>query len=72
MSSFDRQSHKRSDLDEVSLSEHPTIVTVSKLRVRSDLAFAEMAARHEDTLLDDVSLTDWDQCEWQWSSIFIE
>ena len=33
-----------------------------------DAAFREMAARGDDTLLDDVSpsLSDWDEEEWEW------
>jgi hypothetical protein len=61
MSSFDR--------DEAWLSEHSTVLVTPKLRIGWDLAFAEMAAQHEDTLLDDVIRTDWDQ--WEWSPIII-
>ncbi|BAY12859.1 AbrB/MazE/SpoVT family DNA-binding domain-containing protein [Calothrix sp. NIES-2098] len=38
----------------------------SKLRVGWDEAFATMAERHDDVLLDDVNTTDWDRAEWQW------
>lgn len=32
-----------------------------------DAAFAEMAARGDDKLLDDIpSTTDWDEEEWEW------
>jgi hypothetical protein len=60
MSSFDRPERKQSYRDKHCLSEHPTILTTPKLRICWDLAFAEMAAKHEDTLLDDVSTTDWE------------
>jgi len=29
-------------------------------------AFAEMASQQDDTLLDDVNTTTWDQIEWEW------
>jgi antitoxin MazE len=35
----------------------------SKLRVGWDAAFAAMAERHDDALLDDFSTTDWDRVE---------
>lgn len=31
-----------------------------------DEAFAAMAQRHDDVLLDDGSMTLWDQTEWEW------
>jgi hypothetical protein len=71
MSSSDRQRHKGKHRDEACLSEHTIVCTTSKLRIGWDLAFAEVAARHEDTLLDDVGTTDWDRCEWEWSPIFV-
>ncbi len=37
-----------------------------KIRVGWDEAFAAMAQRQDDTLLDDVSTTNWDQVEWEW------
>jgi hypothetical protein len=69
MSSCDRQWRKQSYRDEAWLSEHSTVLATPKLRIGWDLAFAEMAVRHEDTLLDDVITTDWDQ--WEWSPIVI-
>jgi antitoxin MazE len=36
-------------------------------RVGWDNAFAAMAEYHDDTLLDDLSTTDWDDAEWDWS-----
>ncbi len=39
---------------------------VSQVRSGWTEAFAEMAARGDDRLLDDVVLTDWDESEWQW------
>jgi len=29
-------------------------------------AFAAMAERHDDTLLDEVDTTEWDYLEWEW------
>ncbi len=46
--------------------DHLTIRTAPQLRMGWDLAFASMAAEHDDVLLDDVSTTDWEQCEWEW------
>jgi antitoxin MazE len=37
-----------------------------RLRVGWDEAFAAMAERHDDVLLDDINTTDWDQVEWEW------
>ncbi|MFB2937886.1 AbrB/MazE/SpoVT family DNA-binding domain-containing protein [Aerosakkonemataceae cyanobacterium BLCC-F154] len=37
-----------------------------KIRVGWDEAFAAMAQRQDDILLDDVSTTNWDQVEWEW------
>jgi antitoxin MazE len=37
-----------------------------KLRVGWDEAFAAMAERHDDILLDDVNTTEWDHFEWEW------
>jgi antitoxin MazE len=39
---------------------------VSQVRSGWAEAFAEMAARGDDRLLDEVVLTDWDESEWQW------
>jgi antitoxin MazE len=46
--------------------DHLTIRTAPQLRMGWDLAFTDMAKEHDDVLLDDVSTTDWDQCEWEW------
>lgn len=43
-----------------------TIRAAQKLRTGWDKAFAAMADRHDDVLLDDVSTTDWDLVEWEW------
>jgi hypothetical protein len=58
MSSFDR--------DKAWLDDHPTVFTAPKIRIKWDLAFAEMAAQHEDALLDDFITTNWDQDEWEY------
>ncbi len=39
---------------------------VSQVRSGWAEAFAEMAVRGDDRLLDEVVLTDWDESEWQW------
>ncbi len=46
--------------------DHLTIRTAPQLRMGWDLAFAAMAAQHDDVLLDDVSTTDWERDEWEW------
>ncbi|MBW4549982.1 MAG: AbrB/MazE/SpoVT family DNA-binding domain-containing protein [Aphanocapsa sp. GSE-SYN-MK-11-07L] len=46
--------------------DHLTIRTASRLRNGWDEAFAEMADRHDDILLDEINPTDWDQVEWEW------
>jgi hypothetical protein len=69
MSNFDRQWRKQSYRDKAWLSEHSTVLATQKLRIGWDLAFAEMAVRHEDTLLDDVITTDWEQ--WEWLPVFM-
>ncbi|OUL30087.1 MazE family transcriptional regulator [Nostoc sp. RF31YmG] len=38
----------------------------TKLRVGWDEAFAAMAKRQNDVLLDDVNTTNWDRVEWEW------
>ena len=37
-----------------------------KIRVGWDEAFAAMAQRQDDILLDDFIITNWDQNEWEW------
>jgi antitoxin MazE len=37
-----------------------------RLRVGWDEAFAAMAERDDDVLLDDINTTDWDRVEWEW------
>jgi hypothetical protein len=61
MSSFDR--------DKALLSKRSKALATPKLRVGWNLFFAEMATEHDNTLLDDVIATDWD--EWEWSLIII-
>jgi antitoxin MazE len=46
--------------------DHLTIRTAPQLRMGWDLAFADMAAKYDDVLLDDVSTTEWEQDEWEW------
>ncbi len=38
----------------------------ARSRVGWDEAFATMAERKDDVLLDDVSTTNWEQVEWEW------
>jgi len=47
-------------------SDRLIIRAASRLRVGWDEAFATMAERHDDVLLDDVNTTDWDRVEWEW------
>ena len=42
------------------------IRTAPHQRAGWDAAFATMAEHHDDTLLDDISPTDWDDAEWDW------
>jgi len=42
------------------------IRTAPRQRAGWDVAFAAMADHHDDTLLDDLSTTDWDDAEWEW------
>ncbi|MFZ4677492.1 MAG: AbrB/MazE/SpoVT family DNA-binding domain-containing protein [Nodosilinea sp.] len=42
------------------------IRTAPRQRAGWDAAFAAMAEHHDDTLLDDISPTDWDDAEWDW------
>jgi antitoxin MazE len=46
--------------------DHLIIRTASRLRTGWDEAFAAMSEQHEDVLLDEVNVTDWDQVEWEW------
>ncbi len=46
--------------------DHLIIRTAPRSRAGWDDAFADMATQRDDTLLDEVSPTDWDQTEWQW------
>jgi antitoxin MazE len=45
---------------------HLIVRAAPKLRVGWDEAFAAMAQRHDDVLLDDVGTTNWDRDEWVW------
>lgn len=40
--------------------------TASGLRSGWEEAFTVMAELHDDRLLDNVTVTDWDQNEWEW------
>jgi len=44
------------------------IVIRAALKPRSgwDEAFAKMAEQHDDVLLDDATITEWDEVEWEW------
>jgi antitoxin MazE len=46
--------------------DHLTIRTASHLRSGWDEAFASMAQKQDDMLLDQANTTDWDQVEWEW------
>ena len=46
--------------------DHLTIRSASCLRSGWDEAFAAMSKQQDDLLLDEVSITDWDQVEWKW------
>lgn len=45
---------------------HLIIRPVEQVRLGWDKAFAAMAEKHDDVVLDDVNTTEWDQIEWQW------
>ncbi|MDJ0677927.1 MAG: AbrB/MazE/SpoVT family DNA-binding domain-containing protein [Calothrix sp. MO_167.B42] len=52
---------------EIEVQDDRLIVRAApQLRVGWDEAFAKMAQRNDDVLLDDVSTTNWDQIEWEW------
>lgn len=46
--------------------DHLIIRPAPRSREGWDDAFADMATQRDDALLDEVSVTDWDQTEWQW------
>lgn len=46
--------------------DYLTIRKASSLRVGWEQAFAAMAEKHEDILLDEDDASNWDQIEWQW------
>jgi antitoxin MazE len=43
-----------------------TVRKAPQLRKGWDKAFAAMAERQDDAILDDVDTTDWDRTEWEW------
>ena len=45
---------------------HLIVRAAPRSRVGWDQAFAAMAERHDDVLLEDGSMTLWDQAEWEW------
>ncbi len=47
-------------------SDRLIIRAAPRLRVGWDEAFAAMAERQDDVLLDDVNTTDCDRVEWEW------
>ncbi len=54
---------------EVEIEVHDNYLIVRpapRSRVGWDEAFAAMAERHDDVLLEDGSMTLWDQAEWEW------
>jgi antitoxin MazE len=46
--------------------DHLIIRAVSHPRLGWEAAFAEMAARQDDALLDEATATEWDAAEWEW------
>lgn len=46
--------------------DHLVVRAAPQRRVSWEAAFAEMAERQDDALLDDESTIDWDQLEWEW------
>lgn len=47
-------------------SDRLIIRAVGRSRVGWDEAFATMAERKDDVLLDDANTTTWDSVEWEW------
>ncbi len=45
---------------------HLIIRPIEQARANWDKAFAAMAEKHDDVLLDDINTTEWDQLEWEW------
>ncbi|GAX34103.1 AbrB/MazE/SpoVT family DNA-binding domain-containing protein [Nodularia sp. NIES-3585] len=45
---------------------HLIIRPVKQARTGWEKAFATMAEKHDDVLLDDIKTTEWDQVEWEW------
>ncbi len=51
---------------EIELQDGYLVIRAVSRRKSWDEAFAAMAEQKDDTLLDDVSTTEWDQAEWEW------
>jgi antitoxin MazE len=54
---------------EVEIEAEGNQLTIRKahcIRAGWDEAFADMAQKHDDLLLDAVSTTNWDDGEWEW------
>ncbi|MDF5725074.1 MAG: AbrB/MazE/SpoVT family DNA-binding domain-containing protein [Rhizonema sp. PD37] len=52
---------------EIEVQDNNLIVRAApQSRLGWDEAFAAMAQRHDDVLLNDGSMTLWDQTEWEW------
>jgi antitoxin MazE len=52
---------------EIEVQDNYLIIRAApRSRLGWDEAFAAMAERHDDVLLDDVKTTEWDSVEWEW------
>ena len=60
------QSGIHTDVEIEVQGDHLIIRTASRLRAGWDKAFAEMSEQHDDVLLDETNIADWDQVEWEW------
>jgi antitoxin MazE len=60
------QSGIQKDVEIEVQSDRLIIRAVSQPRQGWDEAFAKMAERGDDVLLNDVDTTDWDHSEWEW------
>ncbi|MBD2233518.1 AbrB/MazE/SpoVT family DNA-binding domain-containing protein [Phormidium tenue] len=60
------QSGLNADVEVEVEGDHLVIRTAPRQRAGWDTAFAAMADSHDDTLLDDLNPTDWDDAEWEW------
>ena len=60
------QSGIHTDVEIEVQGDHLTILTASRLRTGWEQAFATMVEQQDDTLLDDITTTEWDQVAWEW------